>query len=73
MYGVMSRTLLWQISICRASALAMTAALSLIIGKIVIFGLLARFVGTRFVPWLLPDASFMSGALITVDGGTSAQ
>jgi CPA2 family monovalent cation:H+ antiporter-2 len=36
-----------------ASAPAMTTALLLIFGKIVIFGLLARFVGTRFVPWLL--------------------
>lgn len=36
-----------------ASALALTTALLLMFGKIVIFGLLARFVGTRFVPWLL--------------------
>ena len=36
-----------------ASAYALTTALVLIFVKIVVFGLLARFVGTRFVPWLL--------------------
>lgn len=36
-----------------ASARELTTALALVLGKIAIFALLARFVGTRFVPWLL--------------------
>src|SRR4029079_17940107 len=32
---------------------AMATALALVLGKIVIFGALALYVGTRVVPWLL--------------------
>lgn len=36
-----------------ASAASLAAALAIVLGKIAIFGLVALYVGTRFVPWLL--------------------
>ncbi len=36
-----------------ASIASLAAALAVVLGKIVIFGVLALYVGTRFVPWLL--------------------
>jgi len=36
-----------------ASIASLAAALAIVLGKIVIFGVVALYVGTRFVPWLL--------------------
>lgn len=41
----------------KASVAELTAAVAIVVGKIVVFGVVALYVGTRFVPWLLMRVS----------------